>query len=265
MTATAVPLPGGKIQFCDANGAPYAGGLVYTYIPATTTPKTTWQDPTQTTANPNPITLDAAGRAVIWGSGIYRQQLFDVLGNLVWDQLTEAADPNYIISLIPNFVGDSGAGGVAGLVPAPAAGTAAAGDYLSANGAFGPLLVVVPATPAVNQAGFLFVPTRTISTTSGTLALTDAGGNVSYNNASNGTLTIPNDATGLWPNGPITQIMLSNLIGSGNWTLTPATGVSLVWPGSSPTSGSRVLAANGQAVLSRIGVNSWTVIGAGLS
>lgn len=266
MTATAVPVPGGQIQFCDANGAPYAGGLVYMWQPpGTSVSKPTWQDPLQTIPNSNPITLDSAGRAIIWGSGIYRQQLFDALGNLIWDQPTEAADPNYVISLIPAFVGDSGAGGVAGFVPAPGAGSAAAGDYLSADGAFQPLLVVVPAAPANNQAGFLFVPSRTIAITTGALVLTDAGGNVTYSNASAGTLTLPSDATALWPASPITQIMLSNPVGSGNLTVTRAAGVSLVWPGSSGTSADRVIAANGQALLSRIGTNSWTIVGAGIS
>jgi len=38
---------------------------------------------------------------------------------------------------IPDMVGDSGAGGTKGLVPAPAAGDAAAGKYLGADGAYG--------------------------------------------------------------------------------------------------------------------------------
>ena len=35
-----------------------------------------------------PIILDANGCAVIYGTGEYRQQLLDSLGNLVWDQVT---------------------------------------------------------------------------------------------------------------------------------------------------------------------------------
>ncbi len=81
-------LPNGEQQFCDANGKPYAGGKVYFYIPNTTTFKNTWQDAGQTTLNTNPVVLDGAGRAVIYGSGQYRQQLYDVNNNLVWDQLT---------------------------------------------------------------------------------------------------------------------------------------------------------------------------------
>lgn len=65
-----------------------AGGTVAMYVPNTTTPKQTWQNSTQTVLNSNPITLNANGCAIIYGSGVYRQQLFDSLGNLIWDQLT---------------------------------------------------------------------------------------------------------------------------------------------------------------------------------
>lgn len=87
--AVATLLPNGEQQFCDANGAPYAGGSVYFYVPSTTTPKTTWADAAENTPNTNPVVLDSAGRAVIYGSGQYRQVLFDSLGNEVWDQLTQ--------------------------------------------------------------------------------------------------------------------------------------------------------------------------------
>ena len=60
-------LPNGMTQFSDGNGAPYAGGRVYMYTPFTTTPKTTYQDPNGATPNQNPITLDANGRAIVWG------------------------------------------------------------------------------------------------------------------------------------------------------------------------------------------------------
>lgn len=39
-----------------------------------------------------------------------------------------------VMALLPDFVGDSGAGGTAGRVPAPAAGDTAAGKFLKANG-----------------------------------------------------------------------------------------------------------------------------------
>lgn len=83
-------LPNGEQQFIDANGVPLAGGKVYFYVPDTLTPKTTWQDQGETIPNSNPVRLDAAGRAVIWGEGNYRQIVKDALGNLIWDQITSA-------------------------------------------------------------------------------------------------------------------------------------------------------------------------------
>jgi len=84
----AVQLPNGKQQFLDADGVPLALGSVYFYIPNTSTLKNTWQDEGQTILNTNPVVLDAAGEAVIWGSGQYRQLVLDALGNTIWDQIT---------------------------------------------------------------------------------------------------------------------------------------------------------------------------------
>lgn len=81
-------LPNGKQTFIDSNGRPLAGGAVYFYVPGTTTAKQTWQDSGQTVLNTNPVTLDSAGRAIIYGSGAYRQIVKDRLGNTIWDQVT---------------------------------------------------------------------------------------------------------------------------------------------------------------------------------
>lgn len=83
-------LPNAEQQFIDGNGVPYASGLVYFYTPNTTTPKNTYTNPGLTILNTNPVVLDAAGRAIIYGNGAYRQVLKDVDGNTVWDQLTKA-------------------------------------------------------------------------------------------------------------------------------------------------------------------------------
>jgi len=88
MANAATLLPNGKQQFLDSNGAPLAGGQVYFYVPGTSTPKNTYQDSAQTILNSNPVILDAAGRAVIYGSGTYEEQLFDASNNLIWDQVT---------------------------------------------------------------------------------------------------------------------------------------------------------------------------------
>lgn len=87
--ATILPLA--ETQFNDALGVPLAGGSVYFYMPSTTTPKDTYQDANQTIANSNPVILDSAGRAIIFGSGAYRQVVYDANGNLIWDQNTSEA------------------------------------------------------------------------------------------------------------------------------------------------------------------------------
>ncbi len=81
-------LPEAKTQFTDSLGVPLAGGSVYFYLPNTTTPKDTYQDAAQTILNTNPVILDSAGRAIILGSGSYRQVLKDANGNTIWDQTT---------------------------------------------------------------------------------------------------------------------------------------------------------------------------------
>jgi hypothetical protein len=75
------------VSSTSINGS-LAGGSVKTYFIGTTTPKSTWKDPNQIAQNANPIPLDANGCAVIFGTGGYREQLFDSLGNLVFDQNT---------------------------------------------------------------------------------------------------------------------------------------------------------------------------------
>jgi hypothetical protein len=72
-------------QFSDADGHPYAGGTIATYIPGTSTPKATYLDAALTAANPNPVILDAAGRATMYADGQVRLILRDAVGNEVWD------------------------------------------------------------------------------------------------------------------------------------------------------------------------------------
>ena len=65
------------------------------FTPPGTTPKTTWKDSGQVTANTNPLQLDSNGCAIIYGVGSYRQQVFDgpvvggvTTGNLIFDLTT---------------------------------------------------------------------------------------------------------------------------------------------------------------------------------
>ena len=94
-----VPLP--KQKFTDQAGRPLGGGFVYTYVPGTTTNKATYTDLTGTTQNPNPVPLDAAGSAAIFGSGNYRLIVKDQNGVLVTDGEASAGDSGISAAMAP--------------------------------------------------------------------------------------------------------------------------------------------------------------------
>lgn len=101
----AMLLPNGQQTFFLQSGAPANSGFVYMYVPGTTTPKTTWKDSAQTILNTNPIQLDASGSAVIYGSGSYRQVVYDNVGNLIFDRVT--AVPETVVTTVSTIVGAS--------------------------------------------------------------------------------------------------------------------------------------------------------------
>lgn len=69
--------------FADADGAPLAGGKVYTYLAGTTTPQAAYTDSTLTVPLANPVILDSAGRATIWLSGFYKIVVTDASDVLI--------------------------------------------------------------------------------------------------------------------------------------------------------------------------------------
>lgn len=82
-------------QFLTSLGKPLSAGLLYFYETETMTPLDTYSDPELTTVNPNPIALDAAGRASvdIFLDGVYKVILKDSSGVTQWeeDPVTDAA------------------------------------------------------------------------------------------------------------------------------------------------------------------------------
>lgn len=84
-------LPNGKQQFIDKNGVPLVRGLVYFYEEGTATPKATWQDPSETIPNTNPVVLDEKGQALIYGTGAYRQVVLRADSTPIWDESTASA------------------------------------------------------------------------------------------------------------------------------------------------------------------------------
>lgn len=62
----AFPVINPILQFFDNSGEVLGGGLLYTYEPGTTTPKTTYTNENLSTPNTNPIVLSSAGRCTIF-------------------------------------------------------------------------------------------------------------------------------------------------------------------------------------------------------
>jgi hypothetical protein len=120
-------LPGMQ-QFFDNDGNPLSEGTVTTYVPNTSTLKTTYQDADGNVQNTNPIVLDAAGRAIIFGTGAYRQLVKDALGNIIWDKTTYVAGSGGGSS--PSQTGD---GDLVGTIK-PWAGLTAPNQYVFAYG-----------------------------------------------------------------------------------------------------------------------------------
>lgn len=78
-------MPNGKQQYFDpTTGAPLVGGMLYTYVGGTSTPKATFADAGATITNTNPVVLDATGSAVVFWSGNYKIQLQDARGNTIY-------------------------------------------------------------------------------------------------------------------------------------------------------------------------------------
>lgn len=62
-----IPSPVGRLKFFDTDGVtPLAGGFVYTYATGTLTPTATYSNLAGTSANTNPIVLDANGEATVY-------------------------------------------------------------------------------------------------------------------------------------------------------------------------------------------------------
>jgi hypothetical protein len=97
---------GAGAQFFDSNGIPLAGGLLYVYTAGTTTPATTWTTNAGTSANTNPIVLNAAGRTPfeIWlNSGVtYKFALYTSTNVLIgtYDNIPAIDDPTVFNNLI---------------------------------------------------------------------------------------------------------------------------------------------------------------------
>lgn len=198
---TASILPPAKTTFNDQNGKPLTGGSVAFSIPGTTTAKTTWQDAAETIPNANPVVLDSAGRAIILGSGSYRQQVFDKFNNLIWDQVTASANGG---SSGPTATGD---GDLVGTIK-PWAGITAPNQYMFAAG---------------QQVSRVLFPSLFTAITSVQTVTCSSG---------NQTITGLTDTTQFW----IGMSVEVNCLASGSSTITAKTSTSVTLAGTPNTS-----------------------------
>ena len=104
-------IPNGEQQFSYANGNPLANGTVGFYIPNTLTPKATYTTQAGNVQNSNPVNLDGNGRAVIWGSGTYRQIVKDSNGNTIWDEISSCDAAGALQQSLASSTGSSLIGG----------------------------------------------------------------------------------------------------------------------------------------------------------
>lgn len=71
------------LQFFDNDGNPLSFGKVYTYAAGTTTLKETYTNAEDAIPTTNPVILDGAGRATLWGIGSYKIRVYDAQDNFI--------------------------------------------------------------------------------------------------------------------------------------------------------------------------------------
>ncbi len=94
-------------------GVPLSGGKVYSYVAGTTTFKNTWTDRAKTILSSNPIILDTYGRAIIYGTGLYKFNIYDsndnfiktvpdyrAEGDVYWEDASDYASINAAVTAI---------------------------------------------------------------------------------------------------------------------------------------------------------------------
>jgi len=73
-----------KFKAWDYSGNVLSGGKLYSYLAGTTTAKATYSDRSCSSANANPVVLDANGEATVFLSGTYKFVLKDSSDNTMW-------------------------------------------------------------------------------------------------------------------------------------------------------------------------------------
>lgn len=283
----AILSPPPKAQFLDANGAPLAGGKVYTYQAGTTTPLATYTTASGTTPNANPVILDARGEADIWyAPGVsYKVVLRTSADALIWtvdniamsgSMATQNADSvnitggtigsgvtfaGSITGTATNVTGTVAvANGGTGATTAPNArtnlGAAASGANTDITSLEQDVAIVATGTIGTDSIGYRGAP-QNAQTGAYALTLNDNGKHISI---TTGGVTIPANASVAFPIGA-TVVIYNN---SGSSQTIAITSDTLRQAGTTNT-GSRTLAGYGLATVVKVAATVWVISGAGLS
>jgi hypothetical protein len=262
MTVNLSPVAGAGWQFFTDTGTVLSGGLLYTYAAGTTTPTTTYQDSAGLVPSANPIVLDSAGRVSgeVWltSGTAYKLVLKTSVGVTIWtmDNLRGINDATAVAwaaitgkpTTVAGFgITDALTTSVAAATYAPLAsptftGTASAKDEL--NNTY--------------NLGWRDCP-QNAKSVSYQLVLADRGKQVLMSGTSL-TLTVPANGTVAFPIGA--TIMVVNTDAT---SLTIAITSDTMTLANSTTTGSRTLARNGMATLTKIGATNWLIAGSGLT
>ena len=114
-------------------------------------------------------------------------------------------------------------------------------------------------TTANYSIGYLTIPQISFAANA-TTASTDSGKHYYSTSATALVLTVANNSTVSWPVGTAIGVVSR---GTGNITLTGATGVSLYLAGNS-TAGNRTLTTYGLATIMNVAANIWMISGSGV-
>lgn len=286
----AVLAPEPKAQFLDANGAPLAGGKVYTYAAGTTTPLATYTNAGGLVPNTNPVILDARGEADLWyASGTsYKVILKDANDATIWTvdniattgtmALQNANAVNITGGTIGSGVTFNGnttgtASNVTGIVAVANGGTnattaadartnlgaAASGANTDITALDQDVTITATGTIGANTIGYRGAPQEAKTGAYG-LVLSDAGKHISI---TTGGVTIPANTSQPFPIGTIIGIYNNS---SSNQTIAITTDrLRLAGTGTGGLGVSRTLAQYGFASLLKVDTTEWIISGAGVS
>lgn len=146
----------------DNNGAPLAGGALWTYQAGTTTPQVTYTDSTGGTPNPNPVPLNARGEAQVWMTAgqAYKFLLTDSFGTTIpgWpvDNVTApdaGGSASSLLSRLADPVDPANGPGMMGFNPAvaPTYPSNTVGAWLNVLASRSPAEIAAGVTPTAWQ------------------------------------------------------------------------------------------------------------------